>query len=69
MHGTCMEHSVHFFYAWNAQRKKADDIVLPRLPDATEAVHSDNGELLRPPVVAEVVPAALLSPGPSCSTF
>lgn len=56
-------------HAWNAQRKKADDIVLPRSPDATKAVHSDNGALPRLPVVAEVVPVVVLPPGPSCSTF
>lgn len=48
------------------QRKKADDIVLPRSPNATKAVHSNDGALPRLHVVAEAVG---LSPGPSCSTF
>lgn len=56
-------------HAWNTQQKKANDIGLPRPPDATEAVHSDDGVLPRLPVVAGVVSAVVLSPGLSCSTF
>lgn len=55
--------------AWNAQRKEGDDIVLPRAPDAAEGVLSDDGTLPQLPVVAEAVPAVVLSPGPSCSIF